>query len=322
MKPIRDFHNIYEFGVLALKTWLGSGQACPSCGCQRSVRVDTRPVYRRLAVIELRRCQGCGLMFRCPAATARENARFYESRYKEGPLTELPAAGALHVLVRRGFRSSEFDHARYVGVLEALGCRRGSALLDYGCSWGYGSWQLQEAGIAVTAFEISLSRCLYARDILKINAHSSLEGIKGPFDVFFARHVLEHVPAPRQVFELAFRVLKPGGLLVAITPNGSETYRSIDSETWHSSWGLVHVNLLDEIYYDREFRSSSRLFASAAYNAPYDLGALRGAPIQGGTRTELGLEGAELLFVARKEEHETRWCSERGHWRRGASVTG
>jgi len=244
-------------------------------------------------------------MFRVPTASARECTTFYQRDYREGFTTTMPEPGRLRHLLRTGFQGSEKDYTAYVDVLNALGCARGSALFDYGCSWGYGSWQLRQAGFDVTGFEISRPRCRYAREALGLNVCSDLKDVEGPFDVFFSCHVLEHVPSPRGAFELAFRLLRPGGLFVAFTPNGSAAYRRKNFANWHTSWGLVHPQLLDETYYDHEFRSSPRLFASS----PYNLGALREAPIQGGTRTELALEGAELLFVARKEEHVTRWCS-------------
>ncbi len=40
------------------------------------------------------------------------------------------------------------------------------------------------------------------------------------FDAVFCINVLEHVPAPGRLMEEAARVLRPGGLFFAITPNG------------------------------------------------------------------------------------------------------
>ena len=104
---------------------------------------------------------------------------------------------------------------------------------------------------------------------------------------------------------MAFRLLRPGGLFVAFTPNGSEAYRKKNFASWHTSWGLVHPQLLDETYYDHEFRSSPRLFASS----PYDMRAIESAGLEGGVRMQAGLQGGELLFVARKDERLEGWAS-------------
>jgi SAM-dependent methyltransferase len=39
------------------------------------------------------------------------------------------------------------------------------------------------------------------------------------FDVVFADNVLEHLSAPQQVFSEVYRLLKPGGVFLAKTPN-------------------------------------------------------------------------------------------------------
>ena len=65
-------------------------------------------------------------------------------------------------LLSTRFAGEEKNYAGYIAVLHALGVAEGARMLDFGCSWGYGSWQLAQAGFAVEAFEISRS-CLRLR---------------------------------------------------------------------------------------------------------------------------------------------------------------
>jgi 2-polyprenyl-3-methyl-5-hydroxy-6-metoxy-1,4-benzoquinol methylase len=42
---------------------------------------------------------------------------------------------------------------------------------------------------------------------------------RGPFDVVLAGEIIEHLPAPQQLFASAYALLRPGGTLVITTPN-------------------------------------------------------------------------------------------------------
>lgn len=219
-------------------------KVCPSCGSSVSTFVQ-----RKYWVLELRRCSRCKLLFRVPTTSHEENERFYQSEYVQGFTTSLPAANELEKLKQSRFLGSGKDYSNYLRVLAALGSKPGDTVLDFGCSWGYGSWQLQQAGYRVAAYEISAPRCTYARQELGIDAHSSLDELQGQFDIFFSSHVLEHVPAVSQTIQFAMQSLKPGGWLVVFTPNGSESFRQKNVRASKRLWGQVHPNLLDDVFY-------------------------------------------------------------------------
>jgi hypothetical protein len=44
-------------------------------------------------------------------------------------------------------------------------------------------------------------------------------------------------------------ILKPGGLFIAFTPNGSAQFRHENERVWSQLWGMVHPNVLDDRYY-------------------------------------------------------------------------
>ena len=283
-----------RIAYLASSTWKGlcrRGLACPSCGSRQS-----RLSVRKHVVTALRRCSACDLLFRTPTSDARESGRFYQRAYAQGFTTRMPGPAELAELMAAGFRGTEKDYADNIAVLQAIGCGGGTRLFDYGSSWGYGSWQLMRAGYTVCAFEISVPRADYARSRLGIDAHSTLDAVQGPFDVFFSSHVLEHVPSVSDAIGLAKRLLRPGGWFVAHTPNGSEAYRAVNPEGWLQSWGLVHPNLLDDRFYARAFEDVPSLLAST----PYDRPAIAQWAADGvRTSTVLDLRGPELLSIAR-----------------------
>ncbi|MCC6146316.1 MAG: methyltransferase domain-containing protein [Anaerolineaceae bacterium] len=280
----------YLLNVLE-KRLTGEGKACPSCGHATSM-----PVQRKYGVLALRRCSHCKLLFRTPTTSALENERFYQKEYDQGETTRIPAPEELEYFKRTNFRNYGKDYSQYLRVLAALGVRPGDSVLDFGCSWGYGSWQLQRAGYKVTGFEISKPRCEYARQNLGIETYSRLEEIKGQFDVFFSSHVLEHVPSISESFQFATEKIKPGGWLVAFTPNGSEAFRSMDAKGWSYLWGQVHPNLLDDVFYRHAFREWPFLLDSGVF----DEGAIQAwTSASGKPQVILDLSGVELLLIAR-----------------------
>jgi 2-polyprenyl-3-methyl-5-hydroxy-6-metoxy-1,4-benzoquinol methylase len=200
--------------------------ACPNCGSARFTIQD-----KKYVVTELRRCEDCYLLHRVPSDSKTDNEEFYQDRYSQGFTTELPDDAELAQLVAAGFATPEHSYSYSISVLSALGLGPGCRLFDYGCSWGYGSWQMMQAGLDVVSFEISKSRADFAREKVGVNVLSglpdpaSLGELGGTFDCFFSSHVVEHVPQPSAVIQLAKAMLRPGGYFVAITPNGSEPFR-------------------------------------------------------------------------------------------------
>jgi 2-polyprenyl-3-methyl-5-hydroxy-6-metoxy-1,4-benzoquinol methylase len=238
---------------------------------------------------------GCKLLYRAPTTDAEENDTLYQSSYKEGFTTALPSDQELAVLKASQFADHEKNYKGYIAVLHALGIKSGARVFDFGCSWGYGSYQLAEAGFAVDAFEISRSRAQYAHSKLGVSIRQVTESEHGIYDVFFSSHVIEHVPSVHDMVETGMRCLKPGGLFVAFTPNGSATFRRNNPRKWHRAWGLVHPQLIDETYLLHNFSGKPLIVTSSPH------------PITTIAQWDRSLyplvsclEGDELMFVVQK----------------------
>lgn len=242
------------------KQIMNKGFFCPSCGSKKSVIVS-----RKYFVTTLNRCENCKLLFRLPVTTSEENSSFYQEEYSQGFTTDCPTESLLKNLVKNKFLGGEKDYSEYIKVIKAAGGDRGNRLFDFGCSWGYGSWQFMQKGFDVESFEISKSRANYARNKLGVKVHSSLSGVTGLFDIFFSSHVIEHVPSVKDAIDFGMSILKPGGLFVAFTPNGSFDFYEKDSNAWNKLWGQVHPNFLDDEYYMETFRGKQLLISSNPY---------------------------------------------------------
>lgn len=274
----------------ALKCLAGQGRACPSCGGSAGEVLDSKYL-----VTSLRRCTRCALLFRVPTTSVEENASFYQDDYEEDTTTDLPDEVQLSSLKQENFASLSTSYLNYIEVVRALGATSGSRVMDFGCSWGYGSHQLTAAGFDVDAFEISRPRARYARDKLGISVLEMGQIPSTTYDVFLSCHVIEHVPSVEEMLLLGERVLKPGGLFLAFTPNGSMDFRKKNPSGWHRSWGGVHPQLIDDVFL--RHGSERRGFIAASFPYPIDqLKLWKGAP------TIFSMEGHELLMAFRKTD--------------------
>lgn len=280
-----------KYLLISAKKWiLQQGFACPSCGHPHSVRLSQKYV-----VTTLRRCSQCNLLFRAPTTTSEENTAFYQDQYQEGFTTELPSAEELAQLKKNVFAGSPKDFSDRLQILQALNIMNGGRVCDFGCSWGYGSWQLRHSGFRVQAFEISSPRAAFALSQLGVDVVSNVNELIGPFDIFFSSHVLEHVPSVQDIIDLGFRLLRPGGYFLAFTPNGSIAYRERNRRAWQSTWGLKHANHLDVLFYCTTFAAQPYYIASSPYRHE-ELRQWTQQPIQ----QVNNLDGGELMVIAQK----------------------
>lgn len=228
------------FAGSALRSLVRRGFDCPSCGSTGS-----EVVSRKYLVTTLRRCRGCALLFRAPTSGDGALMKYYQKAYRSGFTTELPDPETLEGYLRGGFAATPKDFGRYIRCLQTLGVREGGCLLDLGCSWGYGTWQFARAGFDTVGLEVSTERAAFARDRLGVTTVSNVAGLDRELEVVFSSHVLEHIPALENLLRHVQTRLRPGGLFVAVTPNGSAEFRSRFPAQWDRLWGLKHPLFLD-----------------------------------------------------------------------------
>lgn len=268
---------------------IGRDRTCPSCGSADHSRVD-----RKYGVTTLQRCHRCRLLFRLPRGD--ELGLYLQGRYRDGMTTDLPKRPILEQLKCEAFKHSGKDASLTLDLLTALGCKPDSSrIVDYGCSWGYTTWQLQNAGYRATGFEPDKLRCDYAVTRMGVPAYCSERRLQpGGFDVFYCAHVLEHVANASRLLSTARQLVRPGGWIVLLTSNGCESRRQADATAWSKSWGAVHPNLIDEAFYNCAAGGSAMLLASD----PYDIAAIRDWAASTARPTTVGnLSGGELLAI-------------------------
>lgn len=289
----------FKYLLTCLKKFLTKkGLDCPSCKSNKNLIVD-----RKYFTTSLKRCENCMLLYRTPTTTIEENKHFYQEEYTQGFTTDCPNDDKLNELISNNFRNTEKDYSKIIEILNILDLKSNtnvSSLFDYGCSWGYGSYQLKKI-FNVKSYEISVPRAKYASDKLNVNIinESELDSLKNndkKLDFFLMSHVLEHVPNPSETLDLGLKLLKKGGYMVSFTPNGSMENRKINLK-WSKLWGMVHPNFIDEKFYEKFFRNNIYYIGSSKYNFKN---------IQNFTKNNQNyiddLSGGELMIIVKKTQ--------------------
>jgi SAM-dependent methyltransferase len=156
------------------------------------------------------------------------------------------------------FASSE----EFREVLRLLGADGGRALFDLGAGNGIASYAFARAGWKVTAFEPDPScevgfgaiRTLADEAGLPIEVLNVSEGLArlpdGQFAAVFVRQVLHHVPSLRETMSELYRLLAPGGLVLAtrehVVHDDAELKRFLAAHPLHPLYGGENAHPLDE----------------------------------------------------------------------------
>ena len=262
--------------------------SCPSCG-----NIQTRLIRRKALVTSLWECDACGLRFRVPKESPGAAAKFYQARYRQGFTTDCPSDEELERLLATRFRGSPKDYSSYIEVLRAAGLRPGDSVLDFGCSWGYGSWQLREAGFHVYSYEVSRPRAEYAAIKLQCQLVGNLNEIPERVNCFFSAHVIEHLPDPNIMWKAVGQVLDRDGVVVCFTPNGEPSLERVyGPKRYHRLWGRVHPLLLTS----QALKEMARRYGFVPYifSSPYSSDQIRLLQDENNPR------GEELLLVAQR----------------------
>ena len=211
--------------------WNPARSLCPYCDSRFHRRLE-----RKKLLIEARKCDFCGLVFRWPCDNPAATRDFYEGSYDGQQATTLPVSiDELGALTRQQFRNTPYDRSHRIALVQSIVPQ--GRLLDFGCSWGYSVAQWQSAGYSAVGFELARDRARFGRTQLGVDIRDDLASLEnepaGSFDIVYTDHVFEHLPALRRPLNLFARLLRPGGLLLMMTPNGG----GADARRMGTSWG-------------------------------------------------------------------------------------
>ena len=197
-------------------------EPCDVCGA-----ADMRPfldvslIGRRPACVH--RCVACGFRQIRPRLTVPEIKRLYPSDYFDA-VSPVGYADYAREYQRR--RREAYFLRRWLGRLGPHG-----RLLEVGCALGFLLAGLKPSGWRVEGVDASAFAAYYARTRYDIDVTcATLEETAlpdGAFDVIIQKDLLEHVANPRRHLCETHRLLKSGGWLRLVTPNGEANLRPL-----------------------------------------------------------------------------------------------
>ena len=197
---------------------------CPVCGSSRRKKrwdLDSFVFYR---------CLDCSLNYQYPQPAQDELLKRYDREYFS---YEIENEKVFLTLMLKSLEDVDFK-ARAEKFFP-----RTPSFLDVGCATGMFLEKMRNEGWSVRGVEVCPESAEYGRtkrgiDIVN-STFSDAAFDDESFDVIHSSHFVEHVTAPVDFFNEAFRVLKPGGLLITTTPNSSSFQAAVYGKRWRSA---------------------------------------------------------------------------------------
>ena len=205
---------------------------CPLCAADTAAPVLEAPDAGTGLLFAVVRCARCGLTYTNPRPSERTIGTFYPPGY--GPHQRPPGARRPRRARPLWARLSGRPCAERRGVLPWPGTGR---LLDFGCGTGGFLKTVADRGWDVTGLDTSREAVDEARARHGLNAlvgtlpHPELR--PGSFEVVTMWHSLEHVHRPLDLLREAYRLLVPGGKLIAATPNIASLPYRLFGPAWY-----------------------------------------------------------------------------------------
>ena len=209
---------------------------CPICG-----GTDARPLFSRPPdhdangrVFTLLRCDSCSVERLDPLPTEDELDAAYGADYYARHSPDSGFAGGLRKMAWAA------EIRKLIPYLKP-----GSEVLEVGCGTGELLASIRRRyACAVTGVERSTA-AIEATRSKGIDVHEgSLEDAPfddGRFDAILMRHVVEHVPSPRDLLEVAKRLLSPRGVLLITIPVTEGWDQRMFGDLWDGYQVPVHL---------------------------------------------------------------------------------
>jgi SAM-dependent methyltransferase len=155
-------------------------------------------------------------------------------------------------------KSSAFDAVRGI-LMSRVYFRPGPRvrrLLDFGCGDGAYMSRVQRDGLEVTGFEPDPTRAEALSSTLGIKVYADADELlrtcdSGGFDAVTMHSVLEHVTDLHGTFDLAARLLRPGGVLYAVVPQVSSAEARLFGRRWHGLDPPRHISFPEPVVVTR-----------------------------------------------------------------------
>ena len=210
--------------------------ACPLRNSTRNKRVmSCTDHYASGELFDVCSCEDCGFTFTQGAPDEAEIGRYYETPdYISHSDTKKGAMNFIYHQVRR------YMLRRKAHLVMKESHRKEGKLLDVGTGTGYFAHTMQQRGWDVEAVEENPQARAFAQEhfVMEVKDPAALsEFAPETFDVITLWHVMEHLEALNETWELLQQLLNETGTLIVGVPNCS----SYDAEHYGADWAAYDV---------------------------------------------------------------------------------
>ena len=199
------------------------GLECPCCGC-----VDERILLKERSDLQLCRCRNCGLVRLSKLLSAADIKTLYGEDYYDSWRLDDNQDEVWKIKVK--------TYCAYLDFLSGYMPEPLSSpqLLDIGCAHGFMLEAARQRGWQSSGVEISPAAAVarqrgfvvYDRPIEDLNIPG------GTFDAITAIDVLEHIPDVKRFVAELYRMLRPNGVLLIVTPDVGTWVAKITRNMW------------------------------------------------------------------------------------------
>ncbi len=207
----------------------------------------------------LRKCSNttCGLVWLDPQPIAEDIDKLYQNYYthtNEQNLAQLPQSKS------QSLQAWLYDLFTFIiGIKQEreqfnqmyLADIKPGKLLDVGCGNGDLLAKFRDLGWDVQGQDTDIKAKEFAEKNYNLTVHlGSLESIgftENTFDAIILNHVIEHIINPIALLSECYRILKLGGVLIAVTPNILSTSHKFFGQYWRGLEPPRHLYLFSEL---------------------------------------------------------------------------
>lgn len=250
---------------------------CPVCGSAGSplYRGLVDPVFNAPNAWDMSKCDNpdCGTLWLDPMPEEADLPKLYAGYYTHQPAAlSPPPDDPLRTLlgrVRAAYLHAHYGYeplsSSWVDKLLGLAAylypawkdclqssvfhlhaKPGGCLLEVGCGSGAALQSMQQKGWRVTGLDFDEGAVSNARskglDVRQ--GQLSAQGFADEsFDAVVMSHVIEHVPSPVELLVECRRILKKGGVLVALTPNACSSVHKHYGRNWRGLETPRHLQI-------------------------------------------------------------------------------
>ena len=228
---------------------LSKDASCPFCNNDQTAVVEKKYVFTKLI-----RCKKCSLQYRIPKDDQEFLQKFYQTDYKVDVqmMTNLPSDEELFIL-----KANYFEKLRdYYPIISEFTTDGKNKIIDYGCSWGYNLYKLNQKGLESQGYELSEHRARFGKEKLGVNLVYKENDIRTGNDIFFSSHVIEHLADIESFIDKMKSVLTADGTSLTFCPNGSPEFKKRNPSLFSYTWGQLHPNYIDVNFMQHVFKNN------------------------------------------------------------------